>query len=264
MRKCLFCPSTETLTKEHVFPQWIWRLYHQKPQPNRYSIVSTATKRRPIKRRAATIDMQVRIACRNCNNGWMSRFENDIAKPTLGSYIRHGELERSISPDEEVGLVAWAMKMAFVLDFTTVNRSPHYNDEQRYAFVNDFLPPERTWIWVANYVPDRNRRTHTSITNLRFIKKDDPEFFYKAQVSTFAAGNLAFQVLHTYAETDAPPFEWRAATRNRPEKATIQLWPAGDRRMQWPPEEYFDDLALQTFGERFGCAPNDDSSTEVT
>ncbi len=255
MRKCLFCGGSD-LTREHVWPQWIWKLYHAKPQKNRYTVKTTGTGKKQVIRKASTIDLKVRIACEACNNGWMSRLENEIAKPALASYIISGERSRTISDNEEVAFVAWAMKTAFVLDFTTVSQAePHYTVEQRLHFSEALTPPDDTFIWIANYMPDTNRRTHSSITNFRFTPRDRQELTYRGQVSTFAAGKMAFQVLHTFIPADAPPFEWTKATNDCPEAATVQVWPSPSAgNIEWPPVEYFDDKALEDFGHRFGSA----------
>lgn len=260
-RKCLFCGSGENLTKEHVFPQWIWRLYHAKPESNRYTVNSTATKRKAVKRKASTLDMQVRVACSDCNNGWMSRLEKEIAKPALTSFIRHGEKAKTISDSEEVGLISWAMKMAYVLDFTAASEQRHYDDAQRQSFVETFTPPEGASIWIANYLPDRNRRAHTSVTNLTLRPKDSPDAVYRGQVSTFAIGKIAFQVLHVFVPDGAAAFDWRLATADRPEKASIQIWPQTGETLTWPPEEYFDDQALNDFANRFGAAAATEAET---
>jgi len=186
----------------------------------------------------------------------MSRLENQIAKPALASFILSGDKPRIITEDDETAIVAWAMKMAYVLDFTTVSEAPpHYSSALRHQFAETLTPPEGATLWIANYMPDRNRRTHSSITNLRFTPRDHPAIKIKAQVSTFAVGKVAFQLLHTFTPEDAEPFDWRKATQDRPEKATLQMWPSTGEPMSWPPIEYFDDTALDAFGNRFGVAP---------
>ena len=86
---CVFC-QTGRPTKEHVCPQWISRLIRE----HRPGDTFTTIRRRPDGNdhswTANVIDIQAKIVCRDCNGGWMSRIDNEQAKPLLSPMIATG------------------------------------------------------------------------------------------------------------------------------------------------------------------------------
>lgn len=82
MRKCMFC-SEKASTREDAWPVWLM---------NRFPISSTARIDAEIGGRTlvnwptAKPKLQVRRLCPSCNNGWMSKLENE-AKPVLESIL---------------------------------------------------------------------------------------------------------------------------------------------------------------------------------
>jgi hypothetical protein len=255
-RTCIFCDSTN-LTDEHVWPEWVWRLFHKTPQANRYNVERHFTGRPSSRRRTSTIDLKERIACASCNNDWMSRLEK-LAKAVLTPLILWNGIDRRLSLDDQAVLIPWAMTRALVCDFTTVKGAKrHYTQEQRVQFAEDFTPPTGMYIWAGQYVG--TRRVHSTVTNIILRHKERLDVDYKGQITTLVVNRIVFQMLHVFTPDGAPPFEVNRAVPPDFDRAMIQLWPSDEIELTWPAAESLDDEALQVLATRLGVAPTDAS-----
>src|SRR5215468_7575397 len=112
---CGFCESTtHRITKEHVFGEWIGRLFGAN-QPD--MIVRHTLKRDGVAtptRYAYGLDHQVRMACRQCNSGWMSALEV-LVQPLIMPMIR-GAGRRDLNLTAQLTIARWAMKTAMVAE----------------------------------------------------------------------------------------------------------------------------------------------------
>jgi hypothetical protein len=156
-RRCLFCTRQDSLTREHVMPQWIWREAHGEdpsgptiadPGPSKAhesfvlteaGLVRTVDPRsdQPLMRATS---LTVRSVCRPCNNGWMARLEDQV-KPIL---IRMNR-ERSwrLSSGEVGVLRRWVLKTGLMLEQTDPETALA-NEAVFAAVANDEDPPG-TW-----------------------------------------------------------------------------------------------------------------------
>lgn len=260
MRNCLFCPETTKLSLEHVWPQWIWKLSHKEPQKGRYTVETFGTHIKRQGRKAPTLDQTRRVVCESCNNGWLSRLENEMAKPALKRFLvpRRGTAS-GISVDDQVALVAWATKMAFILDYTTVTPDNHRNftQHERQEFAATLTPPDGLSIWIADLVRDTGQIVHSSVTNVASLAAvEAPDVKYSGQLSTFHVGSLVFQTLHLRSVTEPPSVpsdelmlepHWNQVVR--------RIWPSHETDIPWPPEFYFNEDALKEFEARLGKNP---------
>ena len=76
-KTCIFCQRSghAKITKEHVWPQWVAALMPaEKEVPNRFR----SSELEDIKTWTGGYGLQVNDVCRNCNNGWMSRLEQEV------------------------------------------------------------------------------------------------------------------------------------------------------------------------------------------
>lgn len=261
MRNCIFCRETAKLSLEHVWPQWIWKLSHKEPQTGRYTVETFGTHIERRIRKAPMLDQTRRVVCESCNNGWLSRLENKMAKPVLQRFVvpQRGATGLSISLDDQVALVAWATKMAFILDYTTVTPTNyrHFSQDERQGFAATFTPPDGMAIWIADLVRDTGRITHSSVTNVDSLAlATAPDLQYGGQLSTFHVGSLVFQTLHLRSLNDArvAPSDdlmlephWNQVVR--------RIWPSHEVDISWPPQFSFDQEALKDFEQRLGKNP---------
>src|SRR5689334_17206096 len=102
---CAFCGSTEPLTREHVFGQWVSKIG--------LDLSSVRHGAGPLNGLPRDMGEQppywrtVKDFCASCNNGWMSRLE-DAARRALSSLIlgKPG----TISTEDQPVIVMWAQK----------------------------------------------------------------------------------------------------------------------------------------------------------
>jgi hypothetical protein len=91
-RTCIFCGKLGSISKEHFWPEWL-ESYLPKQAENAYvSELHVAEGKVPkrlqdrMERQGSVTTKKIRVVCKNCNNGWMSRLEESakmIMRPVL-------------------------------------------------------------------------------------------------------------------------------------------------------------------------------------
>ncbi|CAM4299790.1 hypothetical protein KIPE111705_46905 [Kibdelosporangium persicum] len=137
----MFCGAQGRLTDEHTFGDWLRKLGY-----------SGAGLREigdpPIVQNAGPFSHKLKIVCANCNNGWMSRLEQD-AKPLLVHLFRaHGRLI-PIEEDAQITLARWAYKTAVVCAYSDKNQVDAFPEEHRREFYETDQPPRQTWVRIG-------------------------------------------------------------------------------------------------------------------
>jgi hypothetical protein len=110
---CIFCgDATRGLTNEHIFGDWISRFYADKGGiKGKAQLFDQAGN---VKEYPTTLFQQkVKIACRECNSGWMSRLE--VAVIPYLKLMLEGKLVR-LRAGRQRQLATWCVKTALVLD----------------------------------------------------------------------------------------------------------------------------------------------------
>jgi len=140
--RCVFCGALEA-SNEHVFGRWITGLAKD-------AVPFTLT-RSPGRSASAlrTINLKTRAPCKQCNNGWMSRIEEE-AKPLL-SPIFAGQPARW-SADDQAKIARWAFKTALMIDCSSpasrVAPAEHFSYLPRRQ-----MPPQSVLIYLAKHFP---------------------------------------------------------------------------------------------------------------
>ena len=124
--KCVFCDgaSGASLSREHVLPNWLRRLFPRSPSDTHtHGVVSWAAGEGDIlsppqvastQRSGQAGTRKVRAVCKKCNNEWLSVMEQDT-QPLLESLIL-GE-RRIIDLPEQPKLAAWVAKTVMTAEF---------------------------------------------------------------------------------------------------------------------------------------------------
>ena len=108
MRECLFCTSTETLTREDLWPKWVKK-----------SVVGDgpSTFEKTIGSDAPTVhggNLKARCVCEPCNGGWMSLLETH-SKPVLEPMIHDTPCVLDYAKQATVSL--WTIKTSMVFEY---------------------------------------------------------------------------------------------------------------------------------------------------
>ena len=151
-RRCAFCGGPAN-SREHVFPDWMHKLYPvQQVNINcEHSLVAT----RQYTERAS--NRRVRLVCARCNNGWMSDIER-AAKPVLEALFQGQRvlLRRS----EQTLIATWFTKTALVEHLTQPIRDPITHEHREYIYNVRQPPPEsHVWLGTADFLPNSRGRS---------------------------------------------------------------------------------------------------------
>ena len=127
MRQCAFCPSTASLTGEHLRSDWVNKLLEGRT--HRYDIYQRSYGTAPTRWTDKRFDVKANVVCGDCNSGWMSEVDND-AKHRLQDIILH-DCNVCILPEGLTAIAAYTMKSAFVGDCITRHREPFFDQQTR-------------------------------------------------------------------------------------------------------------------------------------
>ena len=86
-RKCIFCGTEGNLSKEHLWPDWLSKLYLRKDSESHTFGSKSYLNKKEVRdgtysRPGHLFSLKNRVVCVTCNNGWMSRVEEET-KPIL-------------------------------------------------------------------------------------------------------------------------------------------------------------------------------------
>lgn len=107
-KKCVFCQSKENLTLEHVFPEWLSRLY-----PNGLVVTNEFVGDQNKKWESTIFNHKTRVVCKICNEGWMSELEVRVIPIITKMFTLKKTI---ISQYEQEELAFWAQKTMLMLN----------------------------------------------------------------------------------------------------------------------------------------------------
>jgi hypothetical protein len=115
-RTCLGCAielSGDVVTLEHILPQWLASEI-ERPNVKLKHFLHDEEKEDTLLRSYKLNTFTTRQVCARCNNGWMSRLE-DQAKPIILPLMRQERSILMLTDDERRTLSRWAAKTAFMI-----------------------------------------------------------------------------------------------------------------------------------------------------
>ncbi len=143
---CIFC-GDGGLSREHLWPAWARDIL---PETNGYSQIGSNDPSdgqcsvglsRQFERQGRITDARLRVVCRACNNGWMSRLEEssrlDVTALILGE-------QRQIGTEGLKNISEWITLKIIVADASPGGRSVFLTDERRGFFAERIIPSPLT------------------------------------------------------------------------------------------------------------------------
>jgi hypothetical protein len=240
-RSCAFCGS-RAASKEHVWPEWISRLF---PTNGQFTMEFIRGGKAEGGHVSHELDVQVRAVCAACNNGWMSRLE-ERAKPVLLPMITQ-RLRSTLSPQDQAVVAAWITKMAFLLPYTDSNVLTPYTQHERAQFGQNQLPLPKSHVWLVGNAGVTDRVTsHSKYSNASLASKGNAPI--ARNVVTITIGNLACQLLALANAAAALP--WVTAPDIDWVPLTTAVWPCVGP-VSWPPPFGLRADLLEPFANRW-------------
>ena len=235
---CIYCGTFEDMSGEHIWADWLKAYIPRVMSRHRYVsavVHSDPTKNttKVTKREGDPYVRKLKIACRPCNNGWMSQLQTN-AKPYLTPTLL-GE-KASFYKNGQTALAAWITMFVMTADFLDTN-AVSITAEERSWFKVHQRPPGDWRIWIGRYEkPVSARRWIHSVLD---IVEDDAKrlaggtpVIQHAQTSTILLGNhLIIHVMSSPAMRETIK-RWELLPAAAP--AMTQIWLIVGRRVDWP------------------------------
>jgi hypothetical protein len=226
-KTCVFCGVPGRLTEEHVFPNWLRKCG--------YDGVGLQETNDVIQLRGV-FSSKVKIVCASCNNGWMSRLEQE-AKPLLIHLFK--SFGRSIPLDEaaQLTLARWAFKTAVVCAYVDKKQVDLFPKAHRVEFYENDQPPRQAWVRIgAMGVPsDPSKGEHIAAveytTNVETWTDGDRSFSFPVYRATIRLVTVVFCIMG-YTSTE---MKMKEAMDKDFRTITMPLWPVRRPTIWWPP-----------------------------
>lgn len=237
-RNCIFCRST-SLSKEHVLPVWLGETLSSSQTSATYTQITSKTL--PLSensvsvspeirtRQGRTTSRKVRVVCRTCNGGWMSRLE-EKTKPILTPLILGEDV--TLSERQQALLATWIAKTTIINEYTDyTNISIPY--EHRLHLMSKQEPPKNWKIWIASYTGSKWRSAHYHHA-VGLHREGTPKFIGpNTQATMIVVGAFLF---HCFSTTDTDiNFSPSAHAK------IYQIWPSIQAPLKWEAAEVLTD-----------------------
>lgn len=139
-RECCFCPSTANITGEHIWSDWMNKLFSP-AKLTFHKIEDDGSASKPWF--APDLNLKANVVCDKCNSTWMSELESFHAKPAMSNLIL-GKTVNAITYPQAHSISLFAFKTAIITNRCLSDDEWFFDVSERYAFrQTQSLPPER-------------------------------------------------------------------------------------------------------------------------
>ncbi|MGO9492714.1 MAG: hypothetical protein ACLPZY_10550 [Terracidiphilus sp.] len=152
MKECAFCMQPAKLSGEHVHSDWMNTIIRGPWKREMNSSLGLN-----VKHDSPELNWKIKVVCEKCNNGWMSRLEDKIAKPVLTPLIG-GEVNIPIPQSSADSIAAFAFKTAIIIDLLRDGDGfePFFSRRIRANFKKTHAIPNNVNMWMCAYLsPDQ-------------------------------------------------------------------------------------------------------------
>jgi hypothetical protein len=268
MRKCVFCDYPATLTKEHIWAEWVRDFIGRDPAaPDRAlhttglswvdesgQYQSTLNPRGDLARPGEMMDQKLEIVCGTCNSGWMSQLQTR-AKPFLEPRLQNDWSQ----PLDEWGqrtIAVWATMFTMVVeqaDPDTIAISQQ--DRTTLKLTRDPVPGWLIFLGRNTGVPGKFYHQTCAV-------REDGLRLMNTHVTTFTVGGVLLQTMSSQVKH----FETTGFSKTGTEAYAdglgfYRIWPPRSSQVGMPAKVYSDqDFVLVgsvlKLGGLFGNVPS--------
>lgn len=233
---CLFCGSTQKMSREHLWPQWARRTFDSAAAKQQVSH-SLHDGSGPAYKAwdAEVFSATIKRVCAACNNGWMSDLEaraQPHAEPLLLGETRtlDSDAQRAISLWAYLKCLLFVAAGGDVMAEALAPAYPTFLDLQA-----EGLLPLHTSMFTARHIgPRQGQYQHRLLGD----GSDLPSLF----IQTFTIRQLTVQVVKNYRVRAPIELERDPAVG----EADHRIWPVGPSFV-WPPGPGLDDSGLTVY-----------------
>ena len=222
------------MSKEHVAPQWIRKLFPDIEDVDYQRAFQAAggpveTHSRP----GVPFDQTVRDFCEDCNTGWMAALEREV-EPILTPLIQ--DEPRSLDAGSQERIATWATKTVLAFGPTNLGGVPVASPDLYRWFGQWQVPLSGSLIWLARYTVSKQWPISFHHHGMVIAREDQPVPLPGSPTNGFhsvlALGPL---VLCVYLVDVA---EGPVTSGGSSDRRTL-IWPALGPSVRWPPPTAF-------------------------
>lgn len=215
VHSCIFCSSPDRpptkLTAEHIWPAWLNRTVKKTGTHNYHWVRKSGTsiQKGKIHRPGDSHSQKLRVACKPCNNGWMSRLQQS-AKTVLTPLICDSIW--SLSENEQNIASSWITMFTMVVEFADIDTAV-IPQLERLNFMKTEFPPKHWKIFIGRHDPAGDHPAffnHFGILSVSISKSDGSTRIHPIQSTGFTVGSLFVQSIsidrYTESNIEIPDF----------------------------------------------------------
>jgi hypothetical protein len=238
-QECAFCPKTAKLTGEHIFSDWMNLILPGKKRFRRYDPDGSN-----LEWPAPDLNLKANVVCGDCNNGWMSRLEDEHAKPAMTDLVL-GKQHIPIPQSRANSVALFAFKTAVILErMSKIRPARFFSRDVRYRFKSTLEIPSNVRMWMICF-PSR-----TSGACFNVYHEIDEHGRIELYVCNYRAGHFAFQVVVV-----RKPTFLTIIPHARFEHLAVPFWPHICEGFIWPPPVVIGSAnQFRDFGTRWNAA----------
>lgn len=188
---------------------------------------------------APELNMKTKVVCDACNNGWMSRLENDYAKPAMKDLIQGNRLQ-AIGKKRAYGLSLFAFKTAVIANRSLPEAEFFFDSVDRYTFRRSLSIPPDISMWLVGMEPFAGGGIGSF--NVHFGT------YLSLNICSFWVGQLGFQVVS--AKSSGPQ---KVESLPTPPNLTIRFHPHLEPNLRWPRPKVLSVDAFHDFTNRWNA-----------
>lgn len=262
-KACVFCgDDTVGITAEHVFGDWISRFFTQELGVQLNGLAELVSADGTSRQYPMTPFQQtVKIACKSCNNGWMS----DLEKSVMGDLkVMIKGQPKMLRSNAKQRLAFWCAKTALVADYLHPQQrivpDAHFHDlfMQRSALRNQFI-----LAGFRSVTAEQPGDLLASVLKQPVLNVEIPTDFpssSREQIQRYAAeGHAMYKVTFAIGNFAALVFGHdfpMGVSINSPRPVAKNIWPMS-RRFKWSNELSIDAIGgLPGFHAAFSPGPD--------
>ena len=157
-KACIFCGETRNLSKEHIFADWMAPYLPPSPEGTLHvveyfshddegQIDERVRERGRLQNAGDHRARGLKVVCRPCNNGWMSRLQ-ELARPYLEPRLQSRWAFVPVAGQRAIA--CWAAMFSMVFE-ASQPETASFSQAQRTAFkISEGLePPQDLLVWLA-------------------------------------------------------------------------------------------------------------------